>query len=220
MLRRFDVRVLLVVILMASSLAIIPAVYNTNHMSAALRMLVIESEQQFVGMLARQVQDTLLSKQLDLRFIAHATPIRQYAATDDTASELDAVQRYLVDYLHIHAESLNGVETLTTDLPHIAEFVLQHPAGAYTDEAGSRLFHFTQIRLAGHGDNLWVLMTIRPLQQLLQPTYATQDTSVMLTLLALAIISGLAGVAARSCGVPYGHKGGVASATDSPLIFG
>jgi len=108
MLRRFDVRLLVIILLLTSGLALTLTLYNSNQTSAALRELATSSYQQLAQVEASKIRDLLLNRRLDVLFVSQASALRRFANASAPRRNTDAVNQYLLSYLRLNQDRYVG----------------------------------------------------------------------------------------------------------------
>lgn len=106
--RRFDIRLLVIILLLTSGLALTLTLYNSNQTSAALRELATSSYQQLAQVEASKIRDVLLNRRLDVLFVSQASALRRFANAADPLRNTDAVTQYLLSYLRLNQDRFVG----------------------------------------------------------------------------------------------------------------
>lgn len=108
MLRRFDIRLLVIILLLTSGLALTLTLYNSNQTSAALRELATSSYQQLAQVEASKIRDLLLNRRLDVLFVSQASALRRFANASAPFRNTGGMTQYLLSYLRLNQDRYSG----------------------------------------------------------------------------------------------------------------
>lgn len=102
--RRFDVRLLVIILIITSSLALTLTLYNGYQTSSALQELATSSYQQLAQVEASKIRDLLLNRRLDVLFVSQAASLRRFANAPNPHLSTEIVTQYLMSYLRLNRD--------------------------------------------------------------------------------------------------------------------
>lgn len=115
MLRRFDIRLLVVIFIITSSLALTLTLYNSHQTVSALRELATSSYQQVTQLEASKIRDMLLHRRFDVLFVSQSAAIRRFANAASPQHTTEVATEYLLRYLRLNRDRYSGACVLDAE---------------------------------------------------------------------------------------------------------